>query len=138
MSAMSFHSLKWFARLRAVLVALFAASQLAPPGAAFAAGEDGEFLIVICTKDGAKTVSWEEATGEPSPFRTPEKDHSNGPCHACAAGACSIGKTALSQTFLPNVSLMAPVIATRAVKASSCEKVVVGPPLPSRSPPQAV
>ncbi|WP_428409472.1 hypothetical protein [Hyphococcus sp.] len=55
------------------LVALFAVSQLLPAGTSFAQEGDG-FALVMCTPDGVKTLSWEEATGEPSPFDAPHDE----------------------------------------------------------------
>lgn len=116
-----------------VIVSLFAISQLLPAGTSFAQEGDG-FALVMCTPDGVKTLSWEEATGEPSPFNAPSEDHSGkSPCHACASGSCS-GGVAKMATYLPNVTLMQPLQANVAdvpvfIRSST------GPPLPSRAPP---
>lgn len=66
-----------------ILAPLFALSQVLPAGAAVAGqGADG-FALVICTPEGVKTLSWEEATGAPSPFDAPDEDRrrSAGACH---------------------------------------------------------
>ncbi|MAW79010.1 MAG: hypothetical protein CMI63_02140 [Parvularcula sp.] len=69
-------------RLLRVLAPLFALSQVLPAGAAFAGQGAGGFALVICTPEGVRTISWEEATGAPSPFDAPEEDRRRG------AGAC--------------------------------------------------
>ncbi|MEZ5893966.1 MAG: hypothetical protein R3C58_12590 [Parvularculaceae bacterium] len=122
----------WLAQLRVLLVALFAVSQLAPAGYAFAADDNG-FSLVICTKDGAQSVSWEDFTGEPSPF--PSDSHDDGaPCHACVTGACHGGGLRAGDVFLPSV-----VLQTSAQGAGDYVEPVVaafsGPPSPSRAPP---
>ena len=65
-----------------VVAPLFAIAQLLPAGVSFAE-DGGGFMIVMCTPDRVKTVSWEEATGEPSPFEAPEDDRRGAvACHA--------------------------------------------------------
>ncbi len=117
------------------LVALFAVSQLLPAGTSFAQEGDG-FALVMCTPDGVKTLDWEEATGEPSPFDAPSpEDHSGkNPCHACASGACSGGVAKGHRAYLPNVALMQPAM-TLGADEPFFIRTNTGPPLPSRSPP---
>ncbi|GJL92461.1 DUF2946 family protein [Hyphococcus sp.] len=117
------------------IVVLFSVSQLAPAGTSFAKEGDG-FALVMCTPDGVKTLSWEEATGEPSPFGVPSNDNHSGknPCHACAAGACSGGVAKALRAYLPNVVLMQPAPAL-AGEAPVFIRASIGPPLPSRAPP---
>ena len=122
-------------RLRLILAVLFAVSQLLPAGSALAKGGEG-LSLVICTSEGVKTVSWEEATGEASPFNAPAQDEHSGKsaCHACAAGACSGGVARILPTFAPYATLMQP-----APSGVADELVFIrtnaGPPPPSRAPP---
>lgn len=70
-------------RLLRVLAPLFALSQVLPAGAAFAGQGAGGFALVICTPKGVRTVSWEEATGAPSPFDAPhDEKRGASACHA--------------------------------------------------------
>ena len=73
---------------RCLIVALFALAQAIPSGFALAA-DGGGVDLVMCTADGLKTVSWEEVTGEPSPFETPA-DHEDRDCPACHT-TCRVG-----------------------------------------------
>ncbi len=127
----------WCKRLKVLLIGLFSLAQALPAGAAVAPGDDGEFLIVMCTPEGAKTVSWEEATGEPSPFapRSHDDGNSQDPCHACATGACAGGKLKLADILLPNVFLMTPVTVID-ITPPVFDRIVAGPPMPSRAPPK--
>ncbi|MFC2953010.1 hypothetical protein ACFOOP_13805 [Marinicaulis aureus] len=116
-----------------VILSLFSVSQLLPAGASFAQGGDG-FALVMCTPDGVKTLSWVEATGEPSPFDAPTEDHSSkSPCHACASGSCS-GGVAKALTYIPNAMLLQPSLINVA-DVPVFVRSNAGPPLPSRAPP---
>lgn len=120
--------------LRAI-VSLFAVSQLLPAGTSFAQEGEG-FALVICTPEGVKTVSWEEATGEPSPFEAPSEDDHSGksPCHACSTGGCSGGAAKAVRASYPNVPA-APPAPVGADVIPVFIRTNTGPPLPSRSPP---
>ncbi len=76
---------RWMSRklLLRAMVSLFAVAQLMPAGASVAQEGDG-FELVMCTPNGLKTLTWEEATGEPSPFDAPQDDdgHRAVACHA--------------------------------------------------------
>jgi len=116
------------------LVALFSAAQLLPAGTTFAAESNG-FALVMCTPEGQQTFSWEELTGEPSPFDAPSHDDgSSAPCHACVTGACHGTAFRVVETFLPNVTLLTPA-ASQTVERPLFVRTDTGPPLPSRSPP---
>lgn len=80
---------------RWLIVALFALAQAIPSGFALAANGGGVELV-MCTPDGVKTFSWEEVTGEKSPFETPS-DHEDRDCPACHT-TCRAG-TALEPRF---------------------------------------
>jgi hypothetical protein len=120
---------------RAIFVALFALGQLIPSGFALAADGAGGVDLVICTADGPKTVSWEEFTGEKSPFETPA-EHEGRDCPACHT-TCRAGLAVapdlerLSHPWsgdypaaLPEAAGASVVFATR-------------PPMPSRAPPSS-
>ncbi|MEO1136369.1 MAG: hypothetical protein AAFW68_07140 [Pseudomonadota bacterium] len=119
------------------VIALFAIAQLFPAGTALAQDDDG-FAIVICTPNGAETVSWEGVTGEAAPFAGQQHDPSASPCHACFSGSCAKGKARLSTTFLPNVVLMTPMRVEAIKPLPLFEAIGAGPPMPSRAPPAFV
>ena len=120
--------------VRLCLFALFVLAQTVPPGMAFAAGDDG-FQIVICTADGEKSVSWEELTGEPSPFEEPHQDDAGGgPCHACVK-SCRGGMGEGPQTSVEALFSQKPRTAIPATLERTTAYYLTGPPLPSRSPP---
>ena len=118
--------------VRVLIIALLVLVQTIPSGFALSSGNEG-FELVICTADGPKSVSWEEVTGEPSPFKSPV-DHEKPDCAACHS-TCRVGAALLSDidrlfhvaprfylTSFPNASVAPIVYATR-------------PPMPSRAPP---
>ena len=123
------------ARLTIRLIALLlAAISLIVPSNASIASENGEFKFVFCTPNGAQEVTWEEITGEPSPFKSPAKQQTNVHCGACVAG-CKFALAGpqqsahLANTFVQSVLLEA------AVALPPAQKYRPGPALPSRSPP---
>lgn len=121
--------------LRLCLFVLFALGQLVPAGLAFASQGD-DFTIVICTMDGAKSVSYAELTGEPTPFQSQHDDAEN-VCHVCVIGACAFG--AIQP---PSASIKVAVLAHGDFGVVYRRKVTAlyaaGPPLPSRAPPAPV
>lgn len=123
------------AAARTIFVALFALGQLIPSGFALASDGDGGVDLVICTAAGPKTVSWEEFTGEKSPFEIPA-EHEDRDCPACHS-TCRVGVglspdlerlshpwTRHCPAALPEAAGASVVIATR-------------PPMPSRAPPSS-
>ncbi|MCB2114524.1 MAG: hypothetical protein KDD85_13405 [Parvularculaceae bacterium] len=120
---------------RAIFVALFALVQIVPQGFALAAGADGvEF--VVCTANGSTTVSWEDLTGEPSPFDQPS-GHKKPDCAACHT-TCRIG--AAVPPCLQLYSFTAPLYSAAefpdAAGAPMVRKTL--PPMPSRAPPYSL
>ncbi|GEM_PF-3209085 len=119
--------------LRFLAVALFALAQALPSGLAFAANDDG-LSIVICTGDGLQTVSWEELTGEPSPYQEHNPESGEQPCHACYT-SCRIGAAVagddpqLFHPFAAHVAQLASLVVETVVVSTT------RPPMPSRSPP---
>lgn len=118
--------------VRALIVALLVLVQTIPSGFALSSGNDGVELV-ICTADGLKLVSWEEFTGEPSPFQSPV-EHEKPDCAACHS-TCRVGTALQSDSeqlfhVVPRhclngfpIAAVAPIVhATR-------------PPMPSRAPP---
>lgn len=124
------------AKFRLCLFVLFALGQVMPSGLALAS-DGGDFTFVICTMDGAKSVSWQEMTGEPSPFQSESPDQTEDDCHACVMGACPVAGINAPTSSI-NVATPAIrdfgytfLLAKSALYAS-------GPPLPSRAPPASV
>jgi len=117
---------------RAFIVALFALAQLVPPGFALASDGDGVELV-ICTADGPKSVSWEEFTGEPSPFDQPS-GHEKPDCAACHT-TCRVG--AAVQPGVEQFSYATPQYSPADFPGAATEPDVrkTLPPMPSRAPP---
>lgn len=119
----------WLARC---LIAAFALAQIAPPGFAFAASDDGP-KIVICDGHGGALVSWKELTGDPSPYKAPE-DSSQQSCPACTLScrtAAAIAPSPAPLEIRPAASFH--VLALPAAEAAIAPRTL--PPAPSRAPP---
>lgn len=132
---MEFSLRKMSAKLRICLFALIALVQTMPAGLALAS-EGDDFTIVICTSDGAKSVSYAELTGEPAPFPSEHNDAGNS-CHVCVIGGCA---SALAQAPTERVKI-APVTPREFGSGQSSHVAslyATGPPLPSRAPPTPV
>lgn len=118
--------------VRALIVALLVLVQTIPSGFALSAGNSGvEF--VICTADGLKSVSWEEFTGEPSPFNSPV-EHKIPDCAACHS-TCRVG-TAL-QSDIDQLFHVVPRYCLSDFPIAAVTSIVhtTRPPMPSRAPP---
>ena len=124
---------KYLLGVRRLAFVLFALAQLMPPGLALASDGDG-FTFVICTIDGPQTVSWEEMTGEPSPFGVPSEQDSNAPCHACVT-SCRAG-AGVTPNLDPHIA-NARSIANAALPVAFAAPLIraTRPPMPSRAPP---
>ena len=113
-----------------IFCAVFA--QLIPANIALA-NTDGDFQFVICAVGDTKVLSWEEMTGDPAPA-----DDSTGiaeeHCNACLT-VCRIAAPPISTPiFIPGVDLHS-VDTVEPEDDLPTILHVVGPPLPSRSPP---
>ncbi|MEX6633978.1 hypothetical protein [Hyphococcus lacteus] len=124
------------AKVRLCLFVLFALGQMMPSGLALAS-EDGDFTFVICTMDGAKSVSWQEMTGEPSPFQSENQDQSEDVCHACVMGACAVAGINAPTSSI-NVATPAIHDCGYTYLLAKSALYAAGPPLPSRAPPAPV
>ncbi len=118
--------------LRLIAFVLVAIAQLIPSGFAFSTHGDG-VSIVICTADGAQSVSWADYFGEEFP-QHPSEDDAHNPCHACVSTCrvCALAGTEQAGYYHPylrnNVTGQAKLIPV-AIPSRTM------PPMPSRSPP---
>lgn len=124
----------WLKFSRRCVFALFALAQLMPAGFAVASDDKGDFTFVICTAHGQQTVSWEDVTGEPSPFETPDDPNRGQPCHACMT-TCRIA--AAEEVRFDRIEHPAPLYYPVADRVAAAAPVlfVTRPPMPSRAPP---
>ncbi|WP_411818853.1 DUF2946 family protein [Hyphococcus sp. DH-69] len=118
--------------MRAILVALLSLAQFVPTGFAVASGDEGVELV-ICTADGAKSVSWDSLTGEASPYDQPS-EHSDPDCAACLT-SCRIAAADISA--LVHFSHTCPEYESVEVAFAAAAPAVhaARPPMPSRAPP---
>ncbi len=127
--------------MKRALIALFALAQLFPAGFAFASDGDG-VSIVICNPNGAKVLSWEALTGEPSPYASigdpfGDDGHGDEECRMCVVGGCAGVGLHSPAACLPGLNgPAADFTLPRQDIASSA--LATGPPMPSRAPPAAL
>ena len=123
-------SFKGFRLFAFVLVAF---AQLIPSGFAVSTSSDG-LSIVICTADGAQSVSWAEYFGEDLQEQPAPDTGEHNPCHACIS-SCRIGALAESgQTGHSHPTLRYQFFKEPELVALRVPSLIA-PPMPSRSPP---
>lgn len=123
---------KLWRMLARLMIVCAAFAQFAPANSALA-NVDGELTFVICAVGEAKVVSWQDMTGEPAPSDASTQmveEH----CDACLTACRVKAPSALSPIYLPGVNLhQVELFAPQ--DDVPVDLHVVGPPLPSRSPP---
>ena len=112
---------------------LVAFAQLIASGFAFTPNSNG-ISFIICTADGAQSISWEEYFGDEFPSQPSRKENEHNSCHACVM-SCRAGVFTPAEqgghshpTFRYVVTKHPEVIAVLIPSRTS-------PPMPSRSPP---
>jgi hypothetical protein len=120
------------AALSRVFFALFAIAQVAPPGVAFAADDQGDLTVVVCTAHGSQTVLLSELTGEPAP----ESEDDSRSCTACMT-TCRVGVDVSPTTIAAPLSPAPQAAAAHSESRLATILYVTRPPMPSRAPPHA-